>query len=241
MRSSVPAARPKAKILYVEDDIDLQKSVSFILWKEGYQILCAETGGDAIELARQEKPDLILLDLLLPGIDGHKVCNILKRDAATANTAIIMVTARKQVKDVVAGFKEFADDYITKPFEPEILLARIQALLRRRIKLGEKGTSIIKVDDLVIRPDAYEVFVSGKKACLSKTEFDILAVLAGKPNQVFTRSRILDCVREDGYPVTERVVDYHITGLRKKMGKARKYIQTVRGVGYKFDAGDNTS
>jgi two-component system alkaline phosphatase synthesis response regulator PhoP len=168
MRSSVPAARPKAKILYVEDDIDLQKSVSFILWKEGYQILCAETGGDAIELARQEKPDLILLDLLLPGIDGHKVCNILKRDAATANTAIIMVTARKQVKDVVAGFKEFADDYITKPFEPEILLARIQALLRRRIKLGEKGTSIIKVDDLVIRPDAYEVFVSGKKACLSR-------------------------------------------------------------------------
>ncbi len=239
MKSSVPAAPLNAKILYVEDDIDLQKSVSFILWKEGFQILGAETGADAIELAKQGRPDLILLDLLLPDMDGTKLCSILKKDPATADIAIIMVTARKQVKDVVAGLKDFADDYITIPFEPEILLARIRALLRRRIKAGEQRTSIIKVDDLVIHPDAYEVFISGKRASLSKTEFDILAVLAGTPNQVFTRSRILDCVREDGYPATERVVDYHITGLRKKMGKARKYIQTVRGVGYKFDARDN--
>jgi two-component system phosphate regulon response regulator PhoB len=239
MRSAAPSARPKAKILYVEDDLDLQKNVSFILWKEGYQILSAESGGEAIELARREKPDLILLDLLLPGLDGYKVCKVLKRDAATADIAIIMVTARTQVKDIVAGLKDFADDYITKPFEPEILLARIRALLRRRIKLGEPGTSIIRADDLVIRPEAYEVLVSGRKVLLSKTEFDILTVLAGKPNQVFSRSRILDSVREDGYPVTERVVDYHITGLRRKMGKAGKYIQTVRGVGYKFDAGDN--
>jgi len=240
MKATAPAAHPKAKILYVEDNLDLQKSVSFILWKEGYQILCAETGEDAIEIARQEKPDLILLDLLLPGIDGYKVCHILKRDAATADIAVIMVTARKQVKDVVAGFEEFADDYIIKPFEPEILLARIQALLRRRIKPGEQETTVISFDDLVIHPDAYEVFVGGKKAGLSKTEFNILAALTGKPNQVFTRSRILDCVREDGYPVTERVVDYHITGLRKKLGKAGKYIKTVRGVGYKFNAEDNT-
>lgn len=229
-------ALPQAKILYVEDDTDLQKSVSFILWKEGYKVLCAETGEQAIKLAREESPDLILMDLLLPGMSGPKACRILKRVAATEDIPIIVVTAKRQVKDIVAGLKEYADDYITKPFEPEILLARIQALLRRQIKLKEQGTTILKVGDLVIHRDAYEVFVNGNKANLTKTEFDILVVLSGKPNQVFTRSRILDDVREDGYPITERIVDYHITGLRKKLGQAGRYIRTVRGVGYKFDA-----
>lgn len=227
---------PKAKILYVEDDTDLQKNVSFILWKEGYQVLSAETGEQAVKIARQESPDLILMDLLLPGMGGSKACWILKRGAATENIPIIMVTAKKQVKDIAAGLRECADDYITKPFEPEILLARIQAVLRRRVKLKEYGATITRVGDLAVHRDAYEVFVNGGKASLTKTEFDILVVLIGKPNQVFTRARILDEVREDGYPITERIVDYHITGLRKKLGQAGRYIQTVRGVGYKFDA-----
>ncbi len=228
----------KPKILCVEDDIDLQKNVSFILWKEGFEVLGARTGEEAVKLARREKPDLILLDLILPGIDGLKVCNILKKDPATSNILIIMVTGKRRVEDIVLGLKNYADDYITKPFEPQILLARIQAVLRRKMAPGGDQKLILEVDGLVINRSAYEVFVSGHKIGLSKTEFDILALLAGKPNQVFTRSHILDSVREDGYPATERVVDYHVTGLRKKLGQAKKYIHTIRGVGYKFNVED---
>jgi two-component system phosphate regulon response regulator PhoB len=239
MKSSSEDIRFKAKILCVEDDINLQKSISFILWREGYKVLCTQSGEDALELARKGKPDLILLDLLLPGIDGHKVCSILKKDPSTAEILIIMLTAKKRVEDIVSGLQDYADDYITKPFEPEILLARIQAVLRRKMRSVEKEKMTLEIDDLVINRESYEVLVKGKKISLSKTEFDILALMAGKPNQVFTRCRILDHVREDGYPATERVVDYHITGLRKKLGRAKKYIQTVRGVGYKFNAEEN--
>jgi two-component system phosphate regulon response regulator PhoB len=229
--------RLKPKILCVEDDINLQKSISFILWKEGYEVLCAGTGEEAIDLARRERPDLILLDVLLPGIDGHKVGQILRRDPATADALIIMVSAKKKTEDVVEGLRASADDYITKPFEPEILLARVQAVLRRKKTPEEKLKATLEYDGLVIDREAHEVFCAGQRLHLSKTEFDLLVLLAGKPNQVFTRARILDLVREDGYPITDRVVDYHITGLRKKLGPARKLIQTVRGVGYKFDSG----
>jgi two-component system alkaline phosphatase synthesis response regulator PhoP len=235
MRPSAHDVRPKAKILCVEDDVNLQKSITFILWKEGYKVLCAQTGEDGLELARREKPDLILLDLILPGIDGHKLCSILKKDPCTADILIVMLTAKKQLQEVVAGLKSYADDYIIKPFEPEILLARLQALLRRKFKSEEKDTAPQEIDDLLINRKAYQVLLGGKKIHLSKTEFEILSLLANKPNQVFTRSSILDHVREDGYPITERIIDYHITGLRKKLGKAKKFIQTVRGVGYKFE------
>jgi len=233
-KSANEAPRGKAKILCVEDDINLQKSLSFILWREGYEVLCAQTGEEALDLARREKPDLVLLDLVLPGIDGYKVCSILRKNPGTSEILIIMVTAKKRMEDVVAGLKNYADDYVTKPFEPEILLARIQALLRRRIRLSDEAKTTLEIDGLVINRGAYEVLAGGRKIALTRTEFEILALLAGKPNQVFTRSRILDNVREDGYPITDRVVDYHLTGLRKKLGKTKKYIQTVRGVGYKF-------
>lgn len=226
--------RAKAKILCVEDDVNLQKSLSFILWREGYEVLCAQTGEEAIELVRREKPDLILLDLMLPGIDGYKVCSVLRKDPGTSEILIIMVTAKKRMEDIVSGLKDYADDYVTKPFDPEILLARIQALLRRRIRSSDEAKTTLEIDGLVINQGAYEVLAGGRKIALTRTEFEILALLAGKPNQVFTRSRILDSVREDGYPITDRVVDYHLTGLRKKLGKAKKYIRTVRGVGYKF-------
>lgn len=240
MNQANEGVRPKAKILCVEDDINLQKSLSFILWKEGYEVLCAGSGEEALDLARREKPELILLDLVLPGIDGYKVCSLLKKDPATSDILVIMVTAKKRMEEIVLGLKDYADDYVTKPFEPQILLARMQALLRRRIETptGEKTT--LEIDGLVINRGAYEVFAGGRKIALTKTEFDILALLAGKPNQVFSRSRILDNVREDGYPITERVVDYHLTGLRKKLGKAGRYIRTVRGVGYKFNAQDHS-
>jgi two-component system phosphate regulon response regulator PhoB len=147
-----------------------------------------------------------------------------------------MLTGKRKLEDVVLGLKEYADDYIIKPFEPQILIARIHALLRRKSKTENTDRNLLEFDDLTIRQDGYEVFVAGEKINLTKTEFDILSLLAGKPNQVFTRSRILDRVREDNYSVTERVVDYQITGIRKKLAKARRYIKTVRGVGYKFEA-----
>jgi len=234
--SAAPSSKPK--ILCVEDDVNLQKNIAFILWKEGYEAFCAGTGEEAVQLARREKPDLILLDLVLPGMDGLKVCGVLKKDPATADILIIMVTGKKSVDEIVLGLKSYADDYVTKPFEPQVLLARIQAALRRKKPAADDQKMVLEIDGLVINRGAYEVFADGQKIGLSKTEFDILVLLAGKPNQVFTRSRILDSVREDGYPTTERVVDYHVTGLRKKLGRAKKYIYTVRGVGYKFNAGD---
>jgi two-component system phosphate regulon response regulator PhoB len=240
MNAAGEDTHPKARILCVEDDVNLQKSLSFILWREGYEILCAQTGEEALELARREKPDLILLDLVLPGIDGLKVCGVLKKDPSTAEILVIMVTAKKRMEDIVAGLKDYADDYVTKPFEPQVLLARIQALLRRRVQSAGDQKTTLEIDGLVINRGAYEVLAGGRKIALTKTEFEILALLAGKPNQVFTRSRILDNVREDGYPITERVVDYHLTGLRKKLGKAKRYIQTVRGVGYKFNVGEGS-
>ncbi len=239
MKSADEHTPSKARILCVEDDLNLQKSLSFILWREGYEVFCAQTGEEALELARGEKPDLILLDLMLPGIDGFKVCSILKKDPNTSEILVIMVTAKKRMEDIVAGLKDYGDDYVTKPFEPQVLLARIRALLRRRLLSSGAQKTILEIDGLVINRSAYEVLAGGRKIGLTKTEFDILALLAGKPNQVFTRSRILDNVREDGYPITERVVDYHLTGLRKKLGKAKRYIQTVRGVGYKFNVGED--
>ena len=238
MKSVDENTSSKARILCVEDDLNLQKSLSFILWREGYEVFCAQTGEQALELARGEKPDLILLDLMLPGIDGLKVCSILKKDPNTSEILVIMVTAKKRMEDIVAGLKDYGDDYVIKPFEPQVLLARIRALLRRRVQSSGDQKTTLEIDGLVINRGSYEVLAGGRKIGLTKTEFDILALLAGKPNHVFTRSRILDNVREDGYPITERVVDYHLTGLRKKLGKAKRYIQTVRGVGYKFNVGE---
>ncbi len=228
------------KVLLVEDDLSLQKSLAFILDREGFRILCTQSGEEAIILSRKEKPDVILLDLILPGMDGYRVCQILKKDPQTANIFIIMLTGKRKLEDVVLGLKEYADDYIIKPFEPQILIARIHALLRRKSKSEISDRTVLEIDGMTIRLDAYEVYVSGEKIDLTKTEFDILTLLAGKPNQVFTRSRILDRVREDNYSVTERVVDYQITGIRKKLGKARGHIKTVRGVGYKFEAGSGS-
>jgi DNA-binding response OmpR family regulator len=238
--NSASEASDGPKILCVEDDINFQNSLTFILWKEGYHVLCAQSGKEALELARRERPDVILLDLILPGIDGLKVCRILKRDSRTSSALVIIITAKKQVEDIVAGLKEFADDYITKPFEPKILLARIQALLRRVKISTDQEKAKLEIGSLIIDRGAYEVFVQGKNIHLSKTEFEILSLMAWKPNQVFTRPFILDHVREDGYPITERVVDYHISGLRNKLGGAKTYIQTVRGVGYKFVNGEDS-
>lgn len=226
----------KPKILFVEDDLSLQNSISYILEREGFDVIRTRTGEEAIELARKKNPDLILLDLILPGMDGFSVCEVLKKDHQTEKIFIIMLTGRGMVDEIVKGLELYADDYITKPFEPKILLARIHAVLRRKMKSMLKEQNLLKFKDLIIDMKGYVVRVAGEKIDLTKTEFDIIALLAGSPNQVFTRSRILDQVRDDNYPITERVVDYQVTGIRKKLGKAGDYIKTVRGVGYKFEA-----
>jgi two-component system alkaline phosphatase synthesis response regulator PhoP len=228
-------SREKPTILFVEDDLSLQKSIAYILEEEGFVVICTRTGEEAIELAKEKNPDLILLDLVLPGINGFTVSESLKKDHRTENIFIIMLTGKGRVEEIVEGLELYADDYITKPFEPKILIARINAVLRRKMKSLQKDQNILKFKDLIIDLDAYVVLVEGKKIELTKTEFDIVALLASRPNQVFTRQRILDHVRNDNYPITERVVDYQLTGIRKKMGRVGNYIKTVRGVGYKFE------
>ncbi len=228
-------SQEKPKILFVEDDLSLQNSITYILEKEGFNVICTRTGEKAVELARKENPDLILLDLILPGIDGFGVCEVLKKDHQTEKIFIIMLTGKGMVDEIVKGLELYADDYITKPFEPKILLARIHAVLRRKMKSIIKEQNLLKFKDLTIDMKGYVVRVAGEKIELTKTEFDIIALLAGSPNQVFTRARILDQVRDDNYPITERVVDYQVTGIRKKLGRSGDYIKTVRGVGYKFE------
>lgn len=228
-------SKEKPKILFVEDDLSLQKSVAYILEKEGFDVICTRTGEEAVKLAREYCPALILLDLILPGLDGFGVCEILKKDRQTEKIFIIMLTGRGMIDEIVKGLKLYADDYITKPFEPEILIARIHAVLRRKMKSIRREQNLLKFKDLTVDLKGYVVRVAGENIELTKTEFDIIALLAGRPNQVFTRSSILEHVRDDSYPITERVVDYQVTGIRKKLGKVGDYIKTVRGVGYKFE------
>jgi two-component system, OmpR family, alkaline phosphatase synthesis response regulator PhoP len=224
----------KSKILFVEDEVSLQKSIAYILEKEGFSIITTRTGEEAVRLASKEKPDLLLLDLILPGIDGFEVCKILKRDPQTARIFIIMLTGKGLLTDITRGLAQYADDYITKPFEPAILIARIHAVLRRKRNDDNVKSNFLNFDRITIDLNAHELRIDGEIVELTKTEFDLLALLARKPNIVFSRARVLDCIREDNYDVTERIVDYQVSGLRKKLSPGGRFIETVRGVGYKF-------
>ena len=185
------------------------------------------------------QPDLILLDLLLPGINGLDVCSILKSDTQTKSIPIIMLTALGQEKDIVKGLESGADDYITKPFSVEILLARIKAVLRRNLSEKTTQEDNVSIHGITITLRTRDVMVENKKLNLTFTEFQILHLLASHPGWVFTRYQIIDKIREDNYPVTDRSVDFQIVGLRKKLGNHGKLIETVRGVGYRFQ--DNES
>jgi two-component system, OmpR family, alkaline phosphatase synthesis response regulator PhoP len=224
----------KTKILFVEDELSLQKSIAYILEKEGFLVITSNTGEEAVKLALKEPPDLILLDLMLPGIDGFEVCEILKKNPSTANIFIIMLTGRCMVADITKGLCQYADDYITKPFEPAILIARIQAILRRKLKIVNDDSRVIKFNHLSINSDGREVTLKGESVDLTKTEFDLLLLLARNPNIVFSRAKILEYIRQDDYDQTERIVDYQVSCLRKKLEPAGQYIETVRGIGYKF-------
>jgi two-component system phosphate regulon response regulator PhoB len=225
----------KSLILVVEDEAEILELITYNLEKEGYTVQPATSGEDALRLAKQQPPDLTLLDLMLPGMDGLEVCKALKADSATHNIPVMMLTARSEEADIVTGLELGADDYITKPFSRRVLLARVKAVLRR----GSENAAIddsgpVRIHDLVINPKRHEVLVNGESIVLTFTEFRVLHFLANRPGWVFTRSQIVEAVRGDDYPVTDRSVDVQIVGLRKKLGDTGHYIETVRGVGYRF-------
>ncbi len=224
----------KAKILIVDDEEDILELVRFNLAKEGYETTCVESGEKALKCAQRERFDLMVLDLMLPGLDGLEVTQRLKANAATKNIPIVMLTAKGEEADVVSGLEMGADDYITKPFSPRILSARVKAVLRRKGSTGEPTDDIIQIHELVIHPGRREVLLAGRPVELTYTEFQVLYYLAKRPGWVLTRSQIVDAVRGADYPVTDRSVDVQIVGLRKKLDPYGDYIQTVRGVGYRF-------
>ena len=222
-------------ILVVEDDLDIRELISFNLQNEGHQVFEAKDGEAGIDKAREKLPDLILLDLMLPGIQGLDVCRIIKSDQETKETPIIMVTALGQEEDIVKGLETGADDYITKPFSIKVLIARVNAVLKRSIEVGEDKSKDILINGINIKTRSREVRVNENLINdLTFSEFQILYLLAGHPGWVFTRYQIIDKIRGDNYPVTDRSVDFQIVGLRKKLGDAGKLIKTERGVGYRF-------
>jgi two-component system, OmpR family, alkaline phosphatase synthesis response regulator PhoP len=221
-------------ILVVEDEEDIQELVKYNLTKEGYHVHCVGSGELGLQEARNRLPDLLVLDLMLPGMNGLEVCRQLKGDSNTNHIPIIMLTAKGEESDIVIGLELGADDYITKPFSLKIFLSRVKASLRRKHEDTSSEPATLVFPDLEIQPGKYEVFVKGTLVKLTLTEFKILEFLAGRPGWVFTRGQIVDTVRGDGYAITDRAVDFQIVGLRKKLGTVSKYIETVRGVGYRF-------
>ena len=217
----------------MDDEEDILELLNYNLTREGYQVLMAQSGEQALEAAQSELPGLIILDLMLPGIDGLDVCRELKKDSKTQNIPIIMLTAKGEEADIVTGLELGADDYVTKPFSPKVLLARVRSVLRRSVVPKEEGKKI-KIHDLVIDAGRHEVLAAGERVELTYTEFEILQLLAGRPGRVYTRYQIVDAIRGTEYAVTDRAVDVQIVALRKKLGACGKYIETVRGIGYRF-------
>jgi len=224
----------REKVLVVEDEEDILELLRFNLSGEGYAVTCAATGEEALKLAKAEVPDLVLLDLMLPGIDGLQVAKRLKEEESTRDISIVMLTAKGEESDIVTGLELGADDYVTKPFSKKVLFARVRAVLRRKGKGPEDEIAVLRALDLTIHPGRREVLVKGKPVQLTYTEFGILRFLARRPGWVFTRSQIVDAVKGDDYFVTDRAVDVQIVGLRRKLGGAAGCIETVRGVGYRF-------
>lgn len=224
----------KETILVVDDEEDILELVRHHLKREGYEVLCADSGEKALMATRSNPVDLIMLDLMLPGIDGLEVTRKLKNDPQTKHMPILMMSAKGEESDVVTGLELGADDYVTKPFSPRILIARTRAIIRRGGNEPPDETTVIRVHDIEIHPGRRSVTVQGKPVNLTYTEFQVLSILARRPGWVFTRSQIVDMVRGDDYTVTDRSVDVQIVGLRKKLGPCGDTIETVRGVGYRF-------
>jgi two-component system alkaline phosphatase synthesis response regulator PhoP len=223
----------KTKILVVDDEEDIRELVELNLTPEGYEVLACDTGERALEIAQSKLPNLIILDLMLPGIDGLDVCKKLKADSRTKSIPILMLTAKAEEFDIVIGLELGAEDYVTKPFSGKVLVARVRRILRRAAQPIEES-KVLQIQDLTIDPARHEVSIKGKPVQLTLTEFNVLQKLARRPGLVFTRYQIVDAVHGGDYVVTERAVDVQMVSLRKKLGPYGKYIETVRGVGYRF-------
>jgi len=224
----------KKKILIVEDDEDIMELISFNLEQEKYSILQAESGEKALQEISKELPSLVLLDLMLPEINGLDVCRRLKANSRTQSIPVLMVTAKGDESDIVTGLELGAVDYVTKPFRPKELVARVRAALRAVPSARENSLEIVRAHEIEINPMKREVLIKDKPVELTFSEFQILYTLAKQAGWVFTRYQIVNAVRGEDYPVTDRSIDVQVVGLRKKLGRAGKYIETVRGVGYRF-------
>lgn len=233
----------KKKILVVDDEKDIVELISFNLKRNGFDVLSAHNGHEALELAEQELPDLILLDLMMPGVDGTEVTRRLKADPRTAKIPLLMLTARSEETDVVVGLTLGADDYVTKPFSMKILLARLNTVLRRAeaAKASPAGgeNSILRAGPLVIDPSKHEATVDGESIRLTLTEFKLLTALVNARGRVLTRDQLMDKAMGTDVFVTDRAIDVHITAIRKKLGDAAWLVHTVRGVGYRLQESED--
>ena len=233
MTGAINPSNPK-KILVVEDDSDIAELISINLAREKYEVKCVFNGFDAIDLSEEYRPDLILLDIMLPDESGFEVCRTLKKNPVTENIPIIMVTAKTEETDVVTGLELGADDYITKPFSPKVLVARVNRTLRKKTERIVSDKEAIRIHNLVIDAVKHEVTVDGKHIDLTLSEYKLLQTLAQKAGRVYSRSQLIGAIRGDEYVVTGRSIDVLIVNLRKKLGKIGEKIITVRGVGYKM-------
>ena len=224
------------RVLVVDDEPDIRELVQHHLEIEGFEVLSAPDGEKGLFLIQNELPDLIILDLMLPGIDGLEVCRKLNNIESTSDIPIIMLTAKGEEIDIIKGLAYGADDYVTKPFSPRVLMARAKAILRRQVINEIDVDEIIQIEELYIHPGKREVKVGSVYIELTFSEFEIIHFLARRPGWVFTRNQIINQVHGDDYPVTDRSVDFQIVGIRQKLGEMGKLIKTVRGVGDRFDS-----
>ncbi len=223
------------RILVVDDEEPIRELLRYNLEKDGFRVACCATGEEALARVRNEPPELILLDLMLPGTGGLDVCRRLKENPATADIPVIMITAKTEDTDVVLGLELGAEDYVTKPFSTKILLARVRTALRRKnrkpvLPEGER----LSLHGIVIDPERHEVFSDSIPVALSVTEFEILSHLVRNPGRVLSRTQIISAVKGESYPVTERSIDVQILSIRKKLGEKADVIETVRGIGYRM-------
>jgi len=232
------------KILVVDDEEPIRELIAYNVEKNAYTAITAKNGKEALEEARTQLPDLIVLDLMLPDMSGLDICRILKNDSTTQSIPIVMVTAKTEDSDIVAGLELGADDYVTKPFSPRVLMARIQSVLRRR----NNSASVcppeeIQLHNMTLSLQKHEVKKDGEPVDLSATEFSILAFLAQHAGQVFSRQQIINAVKGSSYPVTDRSIDVQILGIRRKLGDHAEsetpLIETLRGVGYRMTEDDS--
>lgn len=227
----------KASILVVEDDPEIRELLHLSFEREGWTVLEAGDGEGGLALLGSQRPDCVVLDIMLPGLDGLEFLRRIKADPELAKLPVLLTTARGEESDVITGLELGADDYVVKPYSPKVLVARIRAALRRVAESREaasRGETRLERGPLLLDAERHELRCEGSRIDLSATEFAILALLMGSPGRVFSRAGIIDAVKGHDYPVTDRSVDVQVLQLRKKLGAASEWIETVRGVGYRF-------